>query len=207
MQVINKPDFVINDANCKEATGKTIAEWFAELDAFGGIKQGRRPSLTHIVSMTSMREMSWATSLYVEYEKHHGIVKKDGLAEGYSICVTKTISAPVEKTYAIWADSKAFAQMFGDGGTQNLSEGGEISCNAGCKATFTRIRPNKDLRFTWHHPGCTAPMTVDVMFQDAKGKTLMNVMTSRIQTKDEADGLRNAWAEFLNKLKSLAETA
>jgi uncharacterized protein YndB with AHSA1/START domain len=152
-----------------------------------------------------MKEMTWATSLYVEYEKHHGVVKKDGLAEGYSICVTKTISAPVEKTYAIWADPKAFAEMFGDGGKQDLTEGGTISCGGGCKATFTRIRPNKDLRFTWEHPGCSAPMSVDVMFQDAKGKTLMNVMTARIQTKGEADGLRNSWAEFLTKLKALAE--
>jgi hypothetical protein len=48
-------------------------------------------------------------------------------------------------------------------------------------------------------------MQVDVMFQDNKGKCLMNVMTSRIQTRDEADGLRNAWSEALTRLKSLSE--
>ena len=36
-------------------------------------------------------------------------------------------------------------------------------------------------------------MRVDVQFQDNNGKCLMNVMTSRIQTRPESDGLRNAW--------------
>lgn len=203
IQVQNKPDFAIDDASCKAATGKTLQEWFKELDGIDALKLGRRDSVNHMYAQT--KDAWWPTTIYVEYEKHHGIVKKDGLQEGYSICCTKTIAAPVEKTYSVSTDSQSFAHMFGDNGKQNLVEGGEISCDGGCQATFTRIRPNKDLRFTWQHPGSTAPMTVDVMFQDNKGKTLMNVMTSRIQTRDEADGLRNAWAEALNRLKSLAE--
>ncbi len=35
-------------------------------------------------------------------------------------------------------------------------------------------------------------LRVDVQFQSYKGKCLMNVMTSRIQTRPESDGLRNA---------------
>lgn len=203
MTVENKADFVVDDASCRANTGKTLIEWFAELDAFDGLKKGRRDSVQHINA--TVKDAWWPTTIYVEYERHHGIVKKDGLAEGYSICATKTISAPIEKTYAIWTDPKGFAEMFGDGGRQDLSEGGSLSCDGGCKGTFSRIRPNKDLRFSWEHPGCSAPMTVDVMFQDNKGKTLMNVMTSRIQTRGEADGLRNAWAAALNRLKQLAE--
>ena len=133
--------------------------------------------------------------------------KKDGLAEGYSICATKTINAPVDKVYKAWTDPKKFAEMFGDEGKQTVKDGGSISCKGGCKGTFIRIRPNKDLRFTWEHKGCTAPMRVDVQFQDNKGKCLMNVMTSRIQTRPESDGLRNAWAEALTRLKSLCEPA
>lgn len=201
MQVVNQPDFEINDASCKAATGKTLSEWFAELDSFDGIAKGRRESVNHMFAQT--KDAWWPTTIYVEYEAKNGIKKKDGLAEGYTICVTKTISAPVDKVYGTWAGN--FGEMFGDGGSQELSEGGSIQCGAGCKGTFTRIRANKDLRFTWEHSGCSAPMTVDVMFQDNKGKTLMNVMTSRIQTRGEADGLRNAWAGFLTKLKEFSE--
>jgi uncharacterized protein YndB with AHSA1/START domain len=193
----------VDEESCKTATGKTISEWCEDLDAFDGLKKGRRPCLLHINEVT--KEYWWPTTISVEYERRKGAVKKDGLIEGFSICSTKTINAPVPKVYAIWTDPAGFAEFFGDGAKQDVAEGGTISCGAGCKGTFTRIRPDKDLRFTFEYPGCTAPMTVDVQFQDAKGKTLMNVMTSRIQTREEADGLRDAWAAALNKLKALAE--
>lgn len=204
MKVSNKSDHVIDDASCKAATGKTLKEWFAELDKMEGLKIGRREAINHIYASCN-KDAWWPTTIYVEYEKHHGILKKDGMSEGYTICVTKTISAPVSKTYSVWSDSKKFDEIFGDSPKQELKEGGTLSCSSGCKATFTRVRPDKDLRFTWEHPGCTAPMTVDVQFQDNKGKTLMNVMTSRIQTRGEADGLRDAWANALNMLKALSE--
>jgi hypothetical protein len=182
MKVVNQPDFPFEDAACKAATGKTIGEWYSEFDAMDALAKGRRETTNHVYNQN--KDAWWATTLTVEYEKHKGQTKKDGLPEGYSICCTKTISAPVAQT---------------------LAEGGEIACQSGCKGAFSRIRPNKDLRFSWEHPGCSAPMTVDVQFQNNKGKTLMNVMTSRIQTRAEADGLRNAWSEALTRLKSLAE--
>ncbi|MBL8064644.1 MAG: SRPBCC domain-containing protein [Chthonomonadaceae bacterium] len=205
MKVTNTPDNPVTDAACKSATGKTLQEWFKELDAYDGLKKGRRDSTNYMYDKIGTKDAWWPTTIYVEYEAHHGVKKKDGFGEGYSICCTKGISAPVDKVYATWTDAGKFKEMFGDNGRQDVKEGGEIACEAGCKATFTRVRPDKDLRFTWEHPGCTMPMQVDVMFQDNKGKCLMNVMTSRIQTRDEADGLRNAWSEALTRLKSLSE--
>jgi uncharacterized protein YndB with AHSA1/START domain len=203
MKVENRPDNPYTDEACKAATGKTIAQWYDEFDAMDALKLGRRELVNKIY--VAHKDIWWATTLFVEYEKARGVKKKDGLAEGYTICVTKSIGAPVDKTYGVWTDSKSFSEMFGDGGKQTVSEGGSIECGGGCKGDFLRVRPDKDLRFSWTHPGCTAPMTVDVQFQDNKGKTLMNVMTSRIQTRDEADGLRNAWTDALNRLKALAE--
>ena len=203
MKVVNKPDCPITDAACKKATGKTLKQWFKELDAMDGLKKGRRACTQHIYT----KELGawWPTTIYVEYEAHHGVTKKDGRAEGYSICVTKSINAPVKKVYKTWTNAAKFAEMFGDGGKQSVKVDGEISCKSGCKGTFTRIRPDKDLRFMWEHKGCAAPMQVDVQFQDNKGKCLMNVMTSRIQTRAEADGLRNSWTDALNRLKAICE--
>ena len=203
MRVTNKSDFPVTDAACKKATGKTLKQWFTELDGIDGLGKGRRASTQHIYA--EVPDAWWPTTIYVAYEAHHGVTKKDGLGEGYSICATKTIKAPVAKVYETWTDPASFAEMFGDGGTQSLEEGGALACQAGCKGTFLRIRPHRDLRFTWEHEGCTALMRVDVQFQDNKGKCLMNVMTSRIQTRPEADGLRNAWTEVLTRLKARCE--
>lgn len=204
MKVKNAPDSPVDDASCKAATGKTLQEWFAWLDSIDALKLGRRESVNRVYSEAN-KDVWWSTTIVVEYEKARGVLKKDGLPEGFTICVTKSINASIPKVYSVWTDPASFGEMFGDGGKQDLSEGGEISCGGGCKGELTRIRPDKDLRFTWSHPGCTAPMMVDVQFQDNKGKTSMNVMTSRIQTRAEADGLRNAWTEALSRLKRMAE--
>jgi uncharacterized protein YndB with AHSA1/START domain len=203
MKVTNTPDFELTDAGCKEATGKTMAEWFEAFDAIDGLTTGRRAIGQFLLE--NKASAWWAATLVVEYERHHDVKKKDGLYEGYTICVTKNIAAPVDRVYSLWTNPAAFGQMYGDDVKLDVAEGASFSCAGGTKATFTRIRPDKDLRFSWEHPGCSSTMTVDVQFQDNKGKTLMNVMTSRIQTRGEADGLRNAWADFLNKLKAKAE--
>lgn len=203
MKVVNKPDFPVTDAAAKKATGKTMKQWFLELDKMDGLKKGRRACAQHVYAADG--DAWWSTTIAVEYESHHGVTKKDGRPEGYTICVTKTIAAPVAKVYKAWTNAAKFAEMFGDGGKQSVKVDGKISCNSGCQGTFTRVRPDKDLRFTWEHEGCTAPMQVDVQFQNNKDKCLMNVMTSRIQTRAEADGLRNAWTEALNRLKAICE--
>lgn len=203
MKVSNKPDYPVTDEACRQATGRTLQEWFKELDRIDGLAQGRRASTAHLYGLKA--DPWWPTTIYVEYERHHGVTKKDGRPEGYSICATKSINAPVEKVYRTWTDPKAFGEIFGDSPRQDVREGGALTCAAGTKATFTRVRPNKDLRFTWEHKGITAPIQVDVMFQDNKGKCLMNVMPSRVQTRGEADGLRAAWGEALNRLKVICE--
>jgi hypothetical protein len=46
-----------------------------------------------------------------------------------------------------------------------------------------------------------------VQFQDkGKGKTGLLVNHTRIQNRDEADGLRAAWAQALNQLKATCES-
>lgn len=97
MVVKNQSDHPVNSAACQEATGKSFEEWFAHLDSVDGIKLGRREGM--LTMWKPGTDNWWATTVYVEYEAHKGIKKKDGLAEGYTICVTKTINAPVDKVY------------------------------------------------------------------------------------------------------------
>ena len=107
MKVTNLADHVIDDATCKADTGRTLTEWFAELDTFDGLKKGRRDSVQHLLAITGMKDVWWPTTIYVEYEKHHNVIKKDGLLEGYTICCTKKIIAPVTKIYATWTNQQA----------------------------------------------------------------------------------------------------
>jgi len=76
----------------------------------------------------------------------------------------------------------------------------------GDKGSFLRVRENKDIRMSFENKNFSAPTQVDVQFQDkGKGKTGLLVNHTRIQTREEADGLRAAWAEALDRLKAHCE--
>ncbi|MCZ6816427.1 MAG: DUF4287 domain-containing protein, partial [Planctomycetota bacterium] len=105
MQVVFKADQPVTDAACKKATGKTLKQWFSQLDKRDGAK--RRESVNWLYEKQGV-DAWWATTVFVEYERSKGIVnKKDGRIEGFNICVTKTVAAPVKDAYRAWVDGKA----------------------------------------------------------------------------------------------------
>ncbi len=66
------------------------------------------------------------------------------------------------------------------------------------------MTPGKTIRLVWKDP--SAPGTpVEVKFQPATGKTTVMITHDRLQTREEADGLRAAWGEALGRLKALVE--
>lgn len=204
MKVIAKSQNPITDDACKAATGKTLTEWYAYLDGLADSIKGRRDINNHLYNELKV-DAWWCTTIVVEYENSKGLKEKDGLSKGYNICSTKTIAAPVEKVYAAWAGAGELDKWFGSGNKLNLSDGGSFKNAEGAKGTYKRIRENKDLRFSWDSG--SAPSLVDVVFTDkGGGKTGLLVNHDRIQTREEADGLRDAWADALNKLKTVVES-
>jgi uncharacterized protein YndB with AHSA1/START domain len=123
------------------------------------------------------------------------------------ICVTKTITAPVDQAYEAWSTTERLNQWFSTKNNAEVSDGGSYSNADGDAGVFKRVRKNKDLRFTWENPAHTSPTLVDVVFQDkGKGKTGVMITHDRIQKREEADGLRAGWAQALDRLKSLLES-
>jgi uncharacterized protein YndB with AHSA1/START domain len=204
MQYKIESDHPVTNEAAKAATGKTLNQWFHELDEWDGLKKGRREINVHLYSQKI--DPWWCTTIAVEYEKHHDIRKKDGLLEGYFICSTKTIAAPVADVFDAWTGKGPLSQWFGDTSKADPVENGQLETKQGDKGTFLRVRKNKDIRLALSSPGFSAPVLVDAQFQDkGKGKTGLLVNLSRIQTRAEADAVRNAWAEALNRLKSFCE--
>ncbi len=97
MIVTLKADFEVNDSACREATGKSLSEWLAALEA-RGTDGGRRDCIQWLYNeMGRGKDIWWPTTVWVEYERSQGIVNKtDGLAEGYNICVTKVVKASAQ---------------------------------------------------------------------------------------------------------------
>ncbi|HSO75673.1 MAG TPA: SRPBCC domain-containing protein [Blastocatellia bacterium] len=203
MQVNLKTEHPLTDV--KSATGKTWEEWFSILDKRGGIAKGRR-DIGNFLYVECKVDPWWSATINVQYEAAREAVEKDGRPKGYMICVTKTIAAPVDKAYEAWTTAEGLNEWFSKKNNAEVADGGSYSNADGDKGVFKRVRKNKDLRFTWENPAHTSPTQVDVVFQDkGKGKTGVMITHDRIQKREEADGLREGWAQALDRLKTLLE--
>jgi uncharacterized protein YndB with AHSA1/START domain len=205
MKVEYKSDFLVTDAACKEATGRTLKDWYKALDARGTNLQRR--DTVQWLSGEMDKDIWWSTTVWVEYERSKGVVnKKDGLIEGYNICVTKSIAASVADVYSAFSKPDELAKWFGKGVKASVVDGGSFEDKDGNSGEYLRVRPNKDLRFTWKGIGSDSATQVDVAFADkGKGKTGITLTHNRIQTRAEADGLRAAWGDAFDRLKAQLE--
>jgi uncharacterized protein YndB with AHSA1/START domain len=203
MKVLFESDYPLTDEACKEATGKSLSDWFAAIEARPELKGKRREAINMWLypEIGRTKDTWWPTTLWVEHERKNGIVQKDGRIEGYNICVTKKIAAPLEKVYAAW--TLGSLDWFED--SPSLAEDKSIKDSTGNEGIALRVRENKDLRYKWTSGGRPDETQVDVTFAAEGGKTMLTLTHNRIQTREEADGLRRAWSEAFVRLKALLE--
>lgn len=204
MNVELKPDFELNDEACKAATGKTLTDWLAAIEARPELHNKRRDAITWLYDeMGRGKDTWWSTTAWVEFQARKGVVQKDGRAEGYNICATKTIAAPLSSVYAAFTGAD-LNRWLGDGAVADAD--GSVSDSNGNKGTATRVRPDKDLRYKWQTAGVDGETEVDVAFAEKNGKTGITLTHNRIQTRAESDGLRRAWGEAFDRLKAMLES-
>ncbi len=205
MKVNFQSEYPLTDEACREATGKTLSEWYAEIDAIDGLAKGRREVGSYLGEKIG-RESWWPGAIAVEYERERNKLEKDGRPKGYFICSTKTLNVPVEEAYRAWTSAESLASWFGSGVKIDLKEGGEFVDPDGNHGTFKRIRENKDLRFTWVGESGDESLVDVVLTDKGGGKTGLLVNHDRLQTKAEADGIRRAWSEAIDRMKKHLES-
>jgi hypothetical protein len=182
MEIELRPDCPITDEACREATGKTFLEWSKELEGKPEFEGKRREAINWLWDQTgrSPSQAWWGTTIYVEHERRLGKVQKDGRPEGYNICVTKSVKASVDKVLSAIVASIPAERV-------------------------VRVREGKDLKATWHTAGVGAPTEIEATVKETDGKVAIAVMHKRIDTREEADGLRRAWQVRLDEIKKSLE--
>lgn len=200
MQVDYTPDFPVSSEACLAATGKSFVDWFAVIEA-AGLADKRRDAIHLIYDQTNRgKDVWWPTTIWVEFERSKGIVKKDGRAEGFNICCTKSFKQTPQDLFPYFASEAAFAGWV-PGWAGAIAEGSAFTCGS-AKGTVGRIRPAKDIRMEWISPGF-GPTEIEIQFNLVAGKTTINFYHKRIDSRAEADGLRRAWGAALDRLKAL----
>lgn len=201
MKITLKPEHDITEEACLASTGKTLSHWIEAIQSDASLAHSRRDATSWLYAEMN-KDPWWPTTVWVEYEARNGIVKKDGRPEGYNICSTKTISAPLTNVFQAFAETGLTGWM-----AQSITPDGDgFEDESANTWTLTRIREGKDIRWTWRTAGSEHPSEVEVLFSDKAGKTSVIINHNRIQTRAEADGLRAAWALALAQLKTNLET-
>jgi len=206
MKIELRSDKPVDDKSCKADTGKTMAEWFKLMDAHGGLAKGRRELGNVFLQEMHKVEPWWATTLNIEYEARHGAKEKDGRARGYMVCATKSIKAAPEACYAAFKDAQSLDAWLGPKHEFALEEGATLANADGNRATVRKFTPGKAIKLDWTQPDAAPNTPVEVKFQPAGAKTTVMVQHDRLQTRADADGLRRAWGEALDRLKAVVES-
>ena len=121
MKIILAAEHATDEASARAATGRTLGEWFAYLDARGGPSPGRRAIGDHLVGELKL-DPWWASTVLIGYEAAHGLVEKDGRPKGYMVCATKSVKATPERCAQAFADAVGGKiDIICDGGVQRGS--------------------------------------------------------------------------------------
>ena len=204
MKIELKPEHPYDEASARKATGKALGDWFTLLDQAGGPASGRR-ELGQLLLTVHKLDPWWASTILGLYEAAHGLKEKDGRLKGYTICSTKSMKASAADCFAQFDNAAALDRWLGSGHSLEFREGGTLSNADGNRATLRKINPGKSIRLLWQQAGIAEDTPVEIKFAPAGAKTTLMITHERLQTREEADGLRAAWGAALERLKPLVE--
>lgn len=185
-------------------TGRSLGDWFAVLDAFGGPGKGRREIGNHLYDSYKI-DPWWIATLNIEYEAHHGLREKDGRAKGYTICATKAIRSTPQACYDAFASAAVLDRWLGAGHVLDFREGGSLHNADGNTAEIRKLNAGKAIKLRWMQVHAAPDTPVEVKLQPAGAKTTVMVTHDRLQDREAADGMRRAWGGALDRLKALLE--
>ena len=204
MKVNASPAQPVTDAAANKATGRTLAAWYALIDAAGGTTLGRKATNDLLFGRHKV-DAWWTSTLATEYERSRGLTEKDGRPRGYAICVTKNIKAPAAKVFEAFTKPAVLPQWLGAGAKAEGKEGGAWTDGDGHDGAYTKLAAGKTVRFSWRDAVSGNESLVDLKLTEKNGVAGLVLNHERIQDRGEADGLRAAWGEALTALKQLLE--
>jgi uncharacterized protein YndB with AHSA1/START domain len=171
----------MSDEAVEAKTGKNWSRWFKHLDAAGAKKMSHQEIVAHLRDKHDVRAW-WQQMVAVTYEQARGLREVGEKPGGFEISVSRTITAPVSKTFKAWTEEKTRKQWL--------------------PADFTvrKSTTNKTLRITW------ADGTDLVAAFYPKGAKCQ-VVAQHAKLKDAKTGARmkKFWADALDRLKESLE--
>lgn len=189
----------IGDEKVRQATGRTWAEWEAELDARGAA------DLSH-KKMAEMLEAElgvtgwWAQSVAVDYERRKGKRAVGQTADtGYQIGVRRTLPLPPDAAWKLLTAPETMRAWLG--GAPALEKGATFTTPDGAAGEVRVAQPGSHLRITWQPPGWPRPSTIQVRAVPAGEKTTVSFHQEHLPGADEREERRRHFTAVLDALQ------
>ena len=172
----------MSDEAVESRTGKTWSRWFKHLDAAGAKKMSHQEIVAHLVEKHGIRPW-WQQMIAVTYEQARGLRDKHQKPEGYEISVSRTVAAPVGKTFKAWSVERIRKQWLPS------------------KIEIRKTTTNKSLRITWDDK---TNLVVAFLMKGAD-KSQVVAQHSKLPDAKAASKMKKFWAEALDRLKEVLE--
>ncbi len=131
----------------------------------------------------------------VQYERERGMRDVHQKAGGYSVNVSRTIAAPIERVF------DAFTKP------PHVTKGGSYHNAKGDRGTYRTVRRPDLLRFTWDNPRHSPGTIVGVWF-NSRGpeKTVVTLQHEKLADRKAHEAMREGWSWALDSFRSYIET-
>jgi hypothetical protein len=168
-------------------TGKSAAEWFALLDAWGGAER-KHPEIARWLSEQHAVPGWWAQNITVAYEQARGKRVPGQDADGtFSINASKTVAVLVERLFDAFNDKELRERWL-----------------PGVKLDVTTANPPKSFRARLGDDG-SARLSVG-FFPKGEGKSMAGLAVERLPDAEAAKEAKAYWSERMKLLKELLES-
>ena len=173
----------MSDEAVESKTGKTWSRWFKHLDAAGAKKMTHQEIAAHLSEKHGVRPW-WTQMVAVTYEQARGLRDKHEKPGGFEISVSRTIEAPVSKTFKAWTVEKTRKQWLP------------------AKLEIRKATTNKSLRITWEDGKSSLSVA---FYPKGADKSQVVAQHGKLSDAKSAAKMKKFWAEALDRLKALIE--
>ena len=173
-----------SDDAMRRASGKGHEDWFAILDAWGATDHNHTEIATWLRDTQGVPGW-WSQNITVNYERARGMRAPHQQRDGYTIGVTRTVTAEPDRILAAFTNGRIRRRWLPHG--------------------TMRQRPTRaalTARFDWPDPASRVVVNV---VPKGGGKALVAVGHEQIPDGETAERLKGSWRAWLGELKSVLE--
>jgi uncharacterized protein YndB with AHSA1/START domain len=173
----------VSDDSVRANTGRKLGDWYKILEKAGARMLDYREMRLHVQNTYGIPRW-WSGMIVLGYQQERGLRQRHqrgGLR--FEIDRSRTIKAPIGKTWAAWQDPKVLSQWMPPG-----------------QFEIRTAKRHKSMHLTWRDG-----TEVAVLFAARRGKTRVSVSHEKVTDTEVLKRLQDFWAEALSRLQSVVE--